>query len=257
MRSRERWAAPEEAQDYMVTVGDLMAGLVFLFILALMVFLLQFQTETTRLQSTNETRTLILEELRDRLLNEGIEVTVDIDQGVLRLSDSNGNIGFQFGRETVFPEHRPKVEVLARVLGSVVPCFAKSVALHCALVVDTVRHAGRIHALQIEGHTDTIPFGQGSVSRFSGNLELSAARAAHIHDLLSEFQPGLLEVRNLDDVPVLGVAGYGAERRLPNLPGSDDRQRRIDLRFIMEPPRGSTPAPVQEVGTALDRASGS
>src|SRR5690606_17475610 len=110
--------------------------------------------------------------------------------------------------------------------------------------------------LQIEGHTDTIPFGQQAVSRFNGNLELSAARAAHIHGLLGSFEPALLRLLNGDELPLLGVAGYGPDRRLPELTGDDARQRRIDLRFIMEPPRGARPVPVEAVDAGLPGAGG-
>lgn len=242
----------EESQDYLITVGDLMAGLVFLFILTLMIFAFRFQTATEAIQSASETRTIILKELESRLVEEDIVVVIDTLQGVLRLSDSDGNIGFQFGRETVFPEHVPKVATLTRVLSEVVPCFAVAGDLPCGMEhIDPVRHASRIHGLQIEGHTDTIPFGARTTSRFLNNLELSAARAVHIHTLMLDFQPQMATLLNAEGTPVLGVAGYGAKRRLPHLPGDDDRQRRIDLRFIMEPPRGRSPIPVEEVGAGL------
>lgn len=242
----------DESHDYLITVGDLMAGLVFLFILTLMIFAFRFQTATEAIQSASETRTIILKELESRLVEEDIIVVIDTLQGVLRLSDSDGNIGFQFGREAVFPEHVPKVATLTRVLSEVVPCFAVSGELPCGMDhIDPIRHASRIHGLQIEGHTDTIPFGARTTSRFLNNLELSAARAVHIHTLMLDFEPGMASLLNAEGTPVLGVAGYGAERRLSHLPGDDDRQRRIDLRFIMEPPRGRTPAPVEEVGSVL------
>lgn len=256
MKSIAGLGGSEDAQDYMITVGDLMAGLVFLFIITLMIFAFRFQTATEAIQSASETRTIILRELESRLLEEDIVVVIDTLQGVLRLSDSDGNIGFQFGRETVFPEHLPKVETLTRILSEVVPCFAFPGELTCRMAdIDPVRHASRIHAVQIEGHTDTIPFGAQTASRFISNLELSAARAVHIHSLMLDFEPGMGSLLNAEGTPVLGVAGYGAERRLAHLPGDDDRQRRIDLRFIMEPPRGRAPAPVEEVGAGL-RQSG-
>ena len=247
----------EDAQDYMITVGDLMAGLVFLFIITLMIFAFRFQTATEAIQSASETRTVILKELESRLLEEEIVVVIDTLQGVLRLSDSDGNIGFEFGRETVFQEHIPRVATLTRILSEVVPCFAVAGDLICDMVdLDPVRHSSRIHAVQIEGHTDTIPFGAQAASRFISNLELSAARAAHIHSLMLEFEPGMATILNTEGTPILGVAGYGAERRLQHLSGDDDRQRRIDLRFIMEPPRGRTPAPVEQVGEGLRQPGG-
>jgi chemotaxis protein MotB len=229
-----------------------MAGLVFLFIVTLMIFAFRFQTATEVMQSAAETRTVILKELEARLSEEDMVVVIDTLQGVLRLSDSDGNIGFEFGREVVFVDHVPKVATLTRVLSEVVPCFSITTDLPCDMVdIDPVRHASRIHSLKIEGHTDTIPFRGGGVSRFLNNLELSAARAAHIHSLMLDFEPRMGTLLNVEGTPVLGVAGYGAERRLAHVPGDDDRQRRIDLRFIMEPPRGRTPAPVEQVGEAL------
>jgi chemotaxis protein MotB len=252
MKSQGGLEGSNDPQDYMVTVGDLMAGLVFLFILTLMIFAFRFQTATEAIQSASETRTVILRELEARLREEDILVVIDTLQGVLRLSDSDGNIGFEFGRETVFPEHVPKVAILTRILSDVVPCFSVGGPLACRVEdVDPIRHASRIHAIQIEGHTDSIPFSARTNSRFISNLELSAARAANIHGLMLGFEPGMGGLMNADGTPVLGIAGYGAERRLMHLPGDDARQRRIDLRFIMEPPRGRLPVPVVEVEAGL------
>ena len=243
---------PDETSDYMVTVGDLMAGLIFLFILTLMIFAFRFQTATEAIQSAQATRTLILQELERRLEEEQMLVAIDTLQGVLRLSDRDGAIGFEFGREVIVPDHLPRVSTLSRVLAQVVPCFSASEALTCDMEdLDHHRHASRIHALQIEGHTDTVSFADGAASRFRGNLELSAARAAHIHELMLDAEPALETLTNTDGVRLLGVSGYGSARRLELVPGDDPRQRRIDLRFIMEPPRGTQPAPVRAVDERL------
>jgi chemotaxis protein MotB len=246
----------EQSQDYLITVGDLMAGLIFLFILTLLIFAFRFQTAAEAMQSATETRTKILIELKDRLDEEGISVTIDTLQGVLRLSDTEANIGFEFAREWIVPDDLPRVAVLTRVLSQVVPCFAASGDMPCDMPdLDQRRYASRIHALQIEGHTDTIAFAEESTSRFTGNLELSAARAAHVYERIIEFEPRMTSLLNPELTPILGVAGYGAERRLPNLSGDDPRQRRIDLRFIMEPPRRQRPAPVDETERLIQAQS--
>ena len=76
-----------EEESYFVSMTDMMVGLLFVFIIMLMYFALQFQSNAEKLVTADETRADILEQLKQSLLREGVEVQIDTQTGVLRLPD--------------------------------------------------------------------------------------------------------------------------------------------------------------------------
>ncbi|HKI84151.1 MAG TPA: hypothetical protein VKA63_07435 [Candidatus Krumholzibacteria bacterium] len=221
----------DESQTYLVSVSDLMAGLIFLFIITLMIFVFRYQSAAAEIRSANETRHHLLETLQDSLRMRGLKVEIDDRTGVLRLTEKS--INFPVGSSEPELDHIPRVRVLAEILAKVLPCYVPTGG-HCP----TRRSpdlAGEIQALMIEGHTDTLHLGSGS--RLRNNLELSGARAATIERLLIGFDPVLDSLRNQDSLKILSISGYGAERLLDPKDPLTEKNRRIDLRFIMEAPR--------------------
>lgn len=95
-----------DEENYFVSMTDLMVGLVFIFIILLMYFALQFQEVTEELTGANKTRTEILEQLQETLKARGVEVIIDRDNGILRLPDS---ILFDSGQSQLKVEGREKV----------------------------------------------------------------------------------------------------------------------------------------------------
>ena len=90
--SRRRHA--EDGESYFVSMTDMMVGLVFIFMIMLMAFALAFQEaqeKTERavkgLENTNETRDGILLNLQRTLLEDGVNVQIDLEQGILRLPE--------------------------------------------------------------------------------------------------------------------------------------------------------------------------
>jgi flagellar motor protein MotB len=92
----------------------------------------------------------------------------------------------------------------------------------------------------IEGHTDNVPL-QGQLD----NWDLSAQRAINTFRFFADSAPGLPELRNELGQPLFSVSGYGAGRPVvPHaVPTPEPKNRRIDLRFIMAPPREADEAP--------------
>ena len=77
-------------------------------------------------------------------------------------------------------------------------------------------------------------------------MDLSALRATTTFRTMRDAAPALLTMRNLppddpESSPILSVSGYGADRPVTGNIGDSDaaksRNRRIDLRFLMESPR--------------------
>jgi flagellar motor protein MotB len=208
-----------------------MAGLVFLFIITLMIFVLQYQTATASIQSSDRTRQYLLEMLRDSLEAEGLRVEVDESNGVLRLTEQS--INFPSGSDEPTEGHESRIRTLARVMDKVIPCFVPE-RPRCASPPPE-QYSATIDALLIEGHTDTQLLGQEH--RLRDNLELSGARAATVHRTLVEEAPLLDSLVSAEDVRLLSISGYGARRLLDAECDTCEVNRRIDLRFIMAPPR--------------------
>ena len=254
--------------SYLVSVSDLVSALIFVFIIMLAVFAYQLAQETERrtqeterLTAAGETRRRMLEAIAGRLQEAGIRVEVVPDQGILRLSDNA--ITFPSGSDTPEAGHEVNVGHLARALAEVVPHYVSVGAAvgdgaaaararrragiddgrrpYCQAPADPsdYRHDPGAHpwlleTLLIEGHTDAVPVAPGN--RFRDNLELSSMRAATVHAMLVACEAGLDRVLNTGRQPILSTSGYGARRPVTADADRTDDNRRIDLRFLLEPP---------------------
>lgn len=237
---------------YLATVSDLVAGLVFVFILMLAFFAYQLADVTENLTNEPETRRQILEDIEDRLEGQGLRVEVLYDQGVLRLSENA--INFPSGEEEPVAGHRVNVGYLANAIAEVLPCylasteeiqvqmFNQSNVTYCTTAADPSSYScdreqssWLLETLLIEGHTDDVPVLPGS--RYLDNRALSSMRAATVHRMIAACEPSTEGFLNTTGYPVLSTSGYGATRPIPDAE-SRHENRRIDLRFLLEPPQG-------------------
>jgi chemotaxis protein MotB len=223
-----------EEENYFVSMTDLMVGLVFVFIILLMYFALQFQEVTEELTGANQTRTEILEQLQETLKERGVEVIIDRENGVLRLPDS---ILFDSGQSQLKVEGSVNVGYLAVALRDVLPCYSQG--LERSAACPESRHL--IESVYIEGHTDSDRY--AGTSGLRDNWDLSVVRATNTFRALAEFEPELISLcapKGDRCEPILSVSGYGPQRPVPDSEGSEDQRkqqnRRIDLRLIMMAP---------------------
>lgn len=77
-----------EEENYFVSMTDMMVGLVFIFIILLMDFALDFRDVTAELSGADRTDAQILHEMQESLREKGVQVSRDTQNGVLRLPDS-------------------------------------------------------------------------------------------------------------------------------------------------------------------------
>ncbi len=256
--------------NYLASVSDLVSALIFVFIIMLAVFAYQLADVTENLKAADETRDRMLVEIASRLEDSGMRVEVLEDQGVLRLSENS--INFPSGSEVPASEHHQNVGLLAQAIAEVVPCYVSpsrgaftlrgdgDVPWYCQISADPSTYECReetlpwlLETLLIEGHTDDVPVAAGR--RFRDNLELSSIRAATVQRMIIACEPGVENLHNTDDYPILSTSGYGATRPVSNFSvQTDDTRRvnrRIDLRFLLEPPEGALPTDEPEVQTDL------
>lgn len=198
--------ASEEANDYLVSLADLMAGLLFVFIITLMVFVITFQGATTELTNTTQLRTGILQQVSGELAKRGVQVVVVEDYGVLRLTENE--ILFPSGAVEPRPEDLSHLATLGEVLETVLSCYAQR-NINLPLGNCDNQQWGRLEAVFIEGHTDNIPVQGG---RFEDNWVLSAQRALYTYRTLLRYRPGLATLINHRGQPLFSVSGYGDGR---------------------------------------------
>ena len=240
-RGVRRSRSEEEEESYFVSMADMMVGLLFIFIILLLYFALQFRQTTDTLTGSGQTRTELLKTLERDLKAKGLKVSIDTRTGVLRLPD---DILFATGEYELSRSGQNAVGIVAQELFHVLPCYTDTSdqAVHC-----TGRLAAhKVDSIFIEGHTDPVNFtGAGPVR---SNLDLSALRATRTFQAMMDAQRGLktlVSINGDERTPIFGVSGYGEMRPVPDHSGDVEdinrRNRRIDLRFLM-----ITPKPVED-----------
>lgn len=241
-RGIRRSRSEEEEESYFVSMADMMVGLLFIFIILLLYFALQFRQTTERLTGAGETRREILETLKERLDRRlrpyNLTVRIDPETGVLSLPNS---ILFDTGQFELSPQGRRAVEIVADELAAVLPCYTDH-APNGPICRGRPVAANKVDAIFIEGHTDADPMSGAGYLR--DNLDLSALRATNTFRQMVDTHPELERLTNnsgRQPVPILGVAGYGERRPIPDARGTPDeikaQNRRIDLRFLMITPQ--------------------
>lgn len=263
----------DDGGGYLIAVSDMMSALLFVFLITLVAFVINFQFATAEQQeaqaeavaekeraeaqrdraraeqqqlesvrddltNARRLREEMLEAIRQELEERGIRVEIDSEHGILRLTENA--ISFKSGQATLAQREREKLSEVAAVLAEVIPCYAANAPEDCE-----ARTQGKLEAVFIEGHTDNVPLQGG---RFRDNWDLSAQRAMYTYRAISSAQPELVQLRNELGQPLFSVSGYGAGRPVVrhDEPTPDPRNRRIDLRFIMTPPMATQdPEPVR------------
>ena len=230
-------------ESYFASFTDMLVGIIFIFIILLMIVANNFQEATDAVTKINESRDKVLREIEKSLKESGVQVTIDIEQGVLRLPE---DILFEFGRYEVNDKGKKALKTLSDVLGRFLPCIS---------IVDNQSHQDSctklnlaskdgLDAVFIEGHTD-------SVGTHEHNWELSAKRALSVFREITESSPFLNEgLKNKNGVPVLNVSGYEARRPITTIPENFHLNLRIELRFIMRSP---TPEDVKILKDAVGK----
>ena len=244
-------AEMEQSEGYLASVSDLMAALIFVFILTVAVFALRLAETVEELTDSRQARADIVLTLAEKIKSV-VAIEVAPEHGVLHIreADEDGThqgISFPVGRADPTPQSGKAIGALAHALAEVLPCYVSGSQSdaqrvharrpqHCGALVQPEpcedKDASKVDTLLIEGHTDKQPF----VDRMSGvdhNLDLSSQRAAAVFREMTACQPVLEQFANTSERRILGVSGYGAYRQEFE---SDDKNRRIDLRFMMELP---------------------
>jgi chemotaxis protein MotB len=258
MIADESASTAEEGENYFVSMTDMMVGVLFIFIIMLMVFALDFRTKTdvqdnaidvarevarkledlqqdvraqiSSMDRSQETRRKLLATLKTQLEADGMDVKIDEANGVLRLTEDA--VRFDASQSVLLDRARINVDKIARVLEKVIPAYVACRSFagqnKCRTDVDS-----SIETVFIEGHTDSTG-ARGLDDR--SNWQLSAERSVNTYREIVTVAPALRSLRNTRNEEIISVSGYASTRPIdPN----ENREawaknRRIDLRFVME-----------------------
>lgn len=260
----------EEDENYFVSMTDMMVGILFIFIIMLMVFALNFrqQTDITEVQAqdvrriaqqiaeirkeiegeiaalnkSEQARTELLEAIKTRLDAVGLKVTIERDTGVLRLTDDA--IRFANNSSTLDEAASRNVDAVSQALLDVLPDYTA-----CPLAMDCSASTGHVvETIYVEGHTDK----NGTSER---NWTLSTERAVETYRQMVDNFPGLRALVNSGRREILSVSGYADTRPAVDRDDQEGYQinRRIDLRFVMEANRGERLNEVLELLDQMER----
>jgi flagellar motor protein MotB len=264
----------DEGAGYLISISDMMSGLLFVFIITLVAFIINFQdaiqqsekkkkqyeqtvielqkeidreeksrnvyAETIRqMVSSNALRAQLLLQIQTELKAKGIVVEVDEKHGVLRLTEQA--IRFDSASASLGDDQLRNLQIIGDVLAQIIPCYSSNPPgeTNGSLICDE-KNTGKLDSVFLEGHTDNVPVTNNGSLRFDNNWELSALRAIFTFARLVPERPLLAAMQNSNRQPIFSVSGYGEGRPIEGhkhrKPTNDAANRRIDLRFIMTPP---------------------
>lgn len=226
---RRFYKSDDEEESFFVSMTDMVVGVLFIFVILLMYFAFQLRDETEEIvnleKSVDETRTEILKELQQALQEAGIRVTIDPEDGVLRLPE---DVLFESGERDLSDEGKRSVEKLGAALLIALECHAFPLREAAAAKCEGDEH--EVDTIFVEGHTD----GDQIRGDPYGNWTLSVSRATNTYRQLVESAPDLEQLKNqpTNGEPIFSVSGY-ADRRpvdldVKDLPMPAGEKRRPD-----------------------------
>ena len=247
---RRRKAGGDE-QNYLASVSDLMSGLLYVFILVLVVAVFKLQAVTIKagagfvdyaeeMVDIGITSTRLVVNLADAIKEHaGIVVETQPENGVLRIPESA--VSFKTGSDELDPGNREKLRKIGVEVATFMRCFVPEVNDRSALCMRVNPNHHTLESVFIEGHTDNQQF-QGDTTG-EGNRLLSARRANAAYLVMVHANPGLRAARNTSGNALFSLSGYGSDRPAKGhehaQPTDDSANRRIELRFTLTQPKAT------------------
>ena len=223
----------ESEESFFVSMTDIMVGLLFIFIILVVYFVLQVRIETQKVRyyedeygpeqsqrsqldiyriAVSKQQSLILEGLQSFFKKEGFDnVTIDRNNGVLRFPDGvlfgSGEYDFEDGTKTA-----SAVKTLANAFAEVLPCSVLDAKgnrfqskAECRLGHTSFPNPNNafVESIYIEGHTDSIPIGLMGLrgdAKLSTNLKLSTRRATNTYEKVINQRPEIQGFHGLSSV---------------------------------------------------------
>ncbi len=248
---------------YALSISDLIMGLLFIFILILMKFMLEYQSKKENLFQPLAERDKLLEELKKEMKKKNIQVEIDKENGVLKLS---GTHYFNKGKYSLSDTGKNTFKKIKKIFDKLLICYSalehkktknrwpsskvrnkksnlKQWQSYCKKKYP--KKSALIDSILIEGHADSTPISQYSKG-IKTNLDLAVKRSQTVFVFLLDYKEetkgydpvkGLIHTKesgnhlyalvNKQGKPLFGVTSYGNLRRSELLKnkGNQDQQK--------------------------------
>jgi flagellar motor protein MotB len=211
---------------YLASASDLMIGLLFVFIILVVVLALEQQRQAALVKGAGDPRGAVTQAIGQALKDANIQVTIDPVSGVISLPS---DLLFGVGESTLSESAYASLAAARKRLEEVLPCYVDSERKRLP-AMPCPQNPGKqeIDTIFVEGHTDNRPLNIAGLN----NTTLSFNRANAVHKALLESSQ-MPEYRNKVGQPLFSYSAYGDTRLLKNIPGDDARNRRVDLRIVL------------------------
>lgn len=223
--------AREAEQGYLVSATDLMIGLLFVFIVLVVVLALEQKRQQESILRLEDPRGLVTNQIGDGIKLALPGVRVDRENGVISLPEE---VLFDLGSAQLKPQGRVALAGAVSQLARVLPCYVANQRLDRNCAGNRAGH--EIDTIFIEGHTDSVPMKRAGYS----NIKLSLDRAEAVEAALIQGTP-LAGYKNKSGQHLFSYSAYADTRPLKGLTPEDGRNRRVDLRIVL------TYKPLQEL----------
>ena len=221
-------------ENYDLSMADLFAGFLFIFILLLVFFMAQLEKEKSK---PLKVRHELLQEIKKELAKKNLDVTHDPLDGVLLLKDSSQCSYFESSRRELSACGKNNFKKIKQVFQNIIPCYVDKTQrpARCARgCLDNSQKPARcgcpddkgcLDSILIEGHADPETFRRNS--SIENNLHLSIERARTAYSFLLDYKEvsrkggrgnQLYRLRRDHKCQgpncgkIFGVSGYGASR---------------------------------------------
>ena len=251
----------KDNSHYTLSISDLLMGFLFVFIIILMKFMIEYRNKKSGLLKPLEKRNELLESLKKEIKDKGIDVETDKENGVLKLKSLHYFKRSRYELNETGEKDFREIKKIFKIL----VCYSdlnnpeaknrwknentlKKWKKYCSKEEHRDKN-GLIDSILIEGHADFVPIGKDLwYAGIKTNLDLAMKRAQTVFEFLLEYKEATPESSeygnhfyasvNKQGKPLFGVTSYGNLRRnAKNQKGNnvnpEKTDRRIDIRFIM------------------------
>lgn len=231
---------PENEASLWSVQFDLMSAMVFVLIITLIAYVINFtsnfdlrQDIAQELSDTTARRSYMVEAVSRQLTRRGVAHQTRPREGVIVFRETA--ISFDSGSADLNAAGRQAVARTAAALRDVLPCYTDLTEERAEELGCSPDQIGQLRNITLEGHTDNVPMREGAL--IEDNLALSLLRAASVVRALEALDP-LEDLKADGRDAVFNAAGFGERRPLVvhASPTSDERNRRIELRFTLRGP---------------------
>ena len=253
----------KNASSYSLSISDLIMGFLFIFILILMKFMLEYENKKTELLFPIEERNKLIKVIGEEIEKKNIEVEIDEKNGVLKLKSL---YYFKKGSYKLRSKGKKDFKEIKTIFSRLI-CYSDLKKTKEGWMKEAkknerqwnekwgkwMKHCdknyksqhGLVDSILIEGHADRTPIGKNLKKKgIETNMNLAMRRSQTVFQFLTNYNEGtkyykksgnhLHSLRNTQGKSLFGVTSYGSLRSEQD---SSKTDRRIDIRFIMAQPK--------------------